>query len=274
MAPKIITLHSKNNIFQRAEVLKRNREKRHRYQEFFVEGVRSINGAVKNSWEIKSFWYSPKRSLSDWAKKILKESRAEAHYELSESLLEELSDKEETSEIMAVVGTPADDLSRIPTRDDLTVLVLDRPANPGNLGSTIRSCDALGAHGVIITGHATDLYHPHTVRGSMGSLFSVPVIRLESHKEVLEWANKLKSKLKSLQIVGTSEDGTKTIDQHSFLSATLVIMGNETFGMSSAYSAACDFNVQIPMLGSASSLNVSCAASILLYEIQRQRRNG
>ena len=68
-------------------------------------------------------------------------------------------------------------------------MVFDRPSDHGNLGTIIRTCEAFGAAGLIITGHAVDLYDPQTVRASMSSLFSLPVVRLPSHREVRNWAN-------------------------------------------------------------------------------------
>ena len=90
------------------------------------------------------------------------------------------SNKSEPSELLALVAMPADDLDRIPLSPDLLVVAFDRPASPGNLGSIIRSCDALGAHGVIMTGHSVDLYDPETISASVGSLFALPVVRLPS----------------------------------------------------------------------------------------------
>jgi len=266
MPPRIVKIYSRDNHFQRAEVLKRNREKRTRYGEFLLEGVRSINGAVTKHWDIRSFLYAAERPLSDWAKKILANSEAPEHFELPLPLLEELSDKEETSELLAIVRMPADDLARIPIKKGMLVVVFDRPANPGNLGSSIRSCDALDVAGVIITGHATDVYHPHTIRGSMGSLFSVPVVRLASHKEVASFAEQIKTEVGSLSIIGTSEDGEKEIFEEDLRDTTLLIMGNETFGLAASYLTLCTTLLRIPMAGSASSLNVSCATSIFLYE--------
>src|SRR5204862_5928572 len=123
-----------------------------------------------------------------------------AHVELERSLMEELSSKEETSELVALVGMPPDDLDRIPRRPDALLVVLDRPASPGNLGSVIRSADALGAGGVVVAGHAADPYDPQTVRASQGSLFAVPVVHVASAEE-------LEPRLEGLQVVGTSAHG-------------------------------------------------------------------
>ena len=140
MRPKVKRIVNENNDFQRVEVIKRNREKRTKYQEFFVEGVKSINYAIEYNWKIRSFLYSTERPLSDWAQGILANSTADSHLELPLKLMEKLSDKEEeTSELMAVVRMAENDLARIKVKEDLLVVVFDRPSSPGNLGTLIRS---------------------------------------------------------------------------------------------------------------------------------------
>ena len=95
------TIFNKNNIFQKFEVLKTNRNKRYRYQEFLVEGVRSLNEAVKNHWDIHSFLYN-KNNLSDWAKDMIRSVPTKMNYCLTAELMQELSGKQDTSELMAV----------------------------------------------------------------------------------------------------------------------------------------------------------------------------
>ncbi len=273
MPPPITKIYSENNTFQYIETLRRKREKRHRHQEFFVEGVRPINQALAYGWTIRAFLYTAERPLSDWARNILAASNAQVHYELPLSLLEKLSNKEEPSELLAVLTMPADDLARIPIHPDLRVLLFDRPASPGNLGTILRSCDALHIDGLLITGHAVDVYDPETISASTGSFFAVPFVRAEALKDLLPWFADLKQQLGRLQIVGSSEDASIDAADQDFRQPTILVVGNETWGMSAAHKAACDSIVKIPMGGSASSLNVACAASIFLYEMDRQRRH-
>jgi TrmH family RNA methyltransferase len=152
MPPRVIRVQSEDNHFQRVEVLKRNRQKRRRYGEFFVEGVRAINLALTNGWAIESFVYSRGRPLSRWAQGVLADSRANAHLEMPDDLVAKLSDKEDRSELLAVVRMPENDPSRIRVHPGMLVVVADRPTSPGNLGTLIRSCDAFGVDGVIVTG--------------------------------------------------------------------------------------------------------------------------
>lgn len=270
--PRIVRIHSENNDFQYVETLRRKREKRLRQREFFVEGVRPINLAIQYGWSIRAFLYPIERKLSDWAKNILRQSTAQVHYELPTHLHAKLSNKEEPSELLAVVRMPDDDLSRVPISDDLLVVVFDRPASPGNLGTIIRSCDALRANALVITGHGVDLYDPETISATTGSFFALKTLRLPSQKELLPWLAQLRERFANLQIVGSDEHGTVSCEHHDFTVPTILVMGNETWGMSAAYRELCDTIVSIPMYGAASSLNVACATSILLYEVDRQRR--
>lgn len=271
MKPNIVRVYSENATFQHFETLRRNREKRHRHREFMLEGVRPINLALEYGWPIKGWLYSPERRLSAWATGILKRHNNATFYELPAHLLEKLSGKEESSELLALVAMPPDDLGRIPLRPDLLVLVFDRPANPGNLGATIRSADALGADGLVITGHAVDLYDPETVSASVGSLFALPVVRLASPRDLEPWFARLQDELGPVQLIGTSAKADHPLTEQDWRRPTLLVIGNETSGLSAHYRQRCDAIVNIPQMGAATSLNVACAASILLYEISRQR---
>jgi len=270
--PKLVKIYTENNDFQYIETLRRKREKRLRSQEFFVEGVRPINMALAHTWQINAFAYTREKKLSDWAENILRQSRARTHYEMPLHLLEKLSNKSEPSELLALVAMPEDDLKRIPVHEGLLVVVFDRPASPGNLGTIIRSCDALNVDGLIITGHSVDLYDPETISATTGSFFSLPTVRLPSQKELLPWIEQLRERIGAVQIVGSDEKAVIDLGEQDFGRATVLVVGNETWGMSASYRELCDTVVQIPIAGAASSLNVACATSILLYEIDRQRR--
>ncbi|HWA77163.1 MAG TPA: TrmH family RNA methyltransferase [Polyangiaceae bacterium] len=261
-----VPLRSENDEFQLIEALKHNRQKRKKRAEFFVEGVRNINAAVERGWTIKAFLSVADRELSSWANELLQRNLAEKHFLLASSLMEKLSDKEQTSELLAVVAMPEDDLSRIPTGPNQSFVVLDRPSSPGNLGTVIRSCDAFQIAGIVVTGHGVDPYEPRVVRATMGSFFAVPVVRVPSQRELMPWIERLRAEPAGLHIVGTSANASVSIRQGRYDRRCLFLFGNETSGLSAGYRDLCDAMVKIPMGGSASSLNLSCAVSIALYE--------
>ncbi|MFF2012507.1 RNA methyltransferase [Streptomyces sp. NPDC058195] len=264
-------ISARNARFQQLQTLLGNRAKRGRAKEFLVQGVRPITMAVEHGWTIRSLIHDADRPLSRWAEDLVRRAGAE-RIAMAPGLLAELSEKGEgAAELLAVVGMAPDSLSRIPVHEDFLGLLFDRPTQPGNIGSIVRSADAMGADGLIVTGHAADPYDPKSVRASTGSLFSVPVVRSPSHREVMEWLDGERARGRPVAVVGTDENGDAEIADFDLVQPVLLLIGNETTGLSAAWRALCDHVVSIPMTGSASSLNASNAASVVLYEARRQR---
>ncbi|MEU4557149.1 TrmH family RNA methyltransferase [Actinoplanes sp. NPDC023936] len=267
----ILRVSGRNARFQQWEALLGNRTKRQRRGEFLVQGVRSITMAVEHGWQIRELLYDDGAQLSGWAREALGTVRAEK-IAVSRELMHELGGRADTvPELLAVVAMPEDDLRRIPVGPAMLTVVFDRPTSPGNIGTLVRSADAFGASGVIITGHAADVYDPKAVRASTGSLFALPVVRAHSHQAVLSWVADVRATGVAMRIVGTDERGSLDAAEHDFTQPTLTLIGNETTGLSSGWHAACDQLVRIPMSGSASSLNAATAAAVVLYESARQR---
>lgn len=268
-------IYTKNSDYQKIEVLKTNRNKRYRYQAFLVEGVRSLNEAVKNGWKIRSFLYGP-GNLSDWAIDMIRRVPTDMNYCLTPELMGELSGKEDTSELMAVIEMRKDRLDQAALSANPFLVLFDRPSNRGNLGTMIRSCDALGADMLLITGHGVDLYDPDVVVSAMGSFFNVPVIRIADNRELFAWIYMLKKKYPGFLTVGTTAHREHPVYSADLTGPLMLMMGNETMGLNRAFKEYCDLLCTIPMSEKsyASSFNVSCAASILMYEITRQRSGG
>lgn len=265
-------IFSKNSTFQKFEVLRTNRNKRYKYNEFLVEGVRSLNEAVKNNWKIKSFLYD-KGNLSDWAKDMINKVNTDLNFCLTPDLMKELSKKEDTSELMAIIEMREDKLDNVMLSENPFIVLFDRPSNKGNLGTMIRSCDALGADMLIITGHAVDLYDIDVVVSAMGSFFNLPVIRISDNKVLFEYIDKMKKRYTNFITIGTTAHNENPIYSVNLTSPLMLMMGNETMGLNKAFKEYCDLLCTIPMSEKsyATSFNVSCAASILMYEITRQR---
>ncbi|MBE3001222.1 rRNA methyltransferase [Nocardiopsis sp. HNM0947] len=264
---------TRNATFQQWETLLHNRTKRHRAGAILVQGVRPISMAVEAGWTVRSWLYRSEGRLSEWAQEMLRSVRA-TRYAVADELMRELGDKEEPPELLAEIETPEDDLSRIRVGPDFLGVVLDRPTSPGNIGSVVRSVDALGGSAVIVGGHAADPYDPKAVRASTGSLFGVPVVRAPSAREVLAWVEQVRAGGVPLRVVATDEEGAAELAEHDLRGPTLVLTGNETTGLSNRWREEADDLVYIPMGGTASSLNAASATTVVLYEASRQRRGG
>ena len=246
------------------------RKARQAHREFYVEGVQAISEAYTHNWDVKQLIYCPSLVRTDRAKNTLAESDSRTHLRVAAHLLSKLSNRSDP-ELMAVVSQAKDNLARIPIRENLLVIVVDRPQNPGNLGTIIRSADAMGAHGVLIMEPAVDLYDPKTVRATMGSLFALPVLRIENFEICQNWISKVRTALVGAQVVSTSPRDSMTIDQYDLTLPTVFIIGNEQSGIRHDFQRMCNAFATIPMSGSVESLNSAVSASIVLYEANRQR---
>ena len=264
---------AKDSTYQKFEVLKTNRNKRYKYNEFLVEGVRSLKEAVTNKWNIKSFIYD-KNNLSDWARETINSVKTIENFVLTPELMKDLSGKEDTSELMAIIEMREDKLENVELSPIPFIVLFDRPSNKGNLGTIIRSCDSLGADMLIITGHAVDLYDPDVVVSAMGSFFNMPVIRIEDNNDLYAYIDSLREKYPDLLVAGSTAHKEKSIEEIDFKRPLVLMIGNETMGLNKAFKEYCDILCTIPMdeKSYATSFNVGCAASIMMYEVTRQRR--
>jgi TrmH family RNA methyltransferase len=278
--PSAPRVSARNARFQQWQALLGNRNKRLRAGEFLVQGVRPISLAAEHGWQFRALIYDADRPLSQWARSLLRDTAAE-RVPMASGLLAELGEKDEGApELVAVVAMPGDDLGRIETGDGpgrigageaFLGVLLDRPASPGNVGSVIRSADALGARGVIVTGHAADIYDPRCVRASTGSLFALPVVRVPGHREVSAWLAARRARGCPIVLAAADERGGTDLFDVDLTRPVLLLIGNEGTGLSAAWRDLSDVVVSIPMAGAASSLNAANAATVLLYEAARQR---
>lgn len=267
-------IYAKNASYQRLETLKTNRNKRYAASAFFVEGVRNINEAISSGFAVETWIYALQRPRSSWAENLLKTIPADGHIALAPALMDDLSGKDDTSELLAILKMRQDTLDIEALPDNPLLLLLDRPSNRGNLGAILRSCDALGADAVVLTGHGVDLYDPDVISATMGSFFRVPSVRVASHDDIDALIERLRAAHPALVTIGTTAHNAVPLRETPLSGPVLLMIGNETDGLSRALCERCDMMSTIPMRpdSGASSLNVACAVTVLLYEAAMQRR--
>lgn len=268
-----LKVSSKNALFQQLLAVKENRQKRHRLGLFLVEGTTAIDAAVRHGWELQDFLYPAQRRLSDWARAHLTSGAAERQIEIDAALLAELTDRHEGTELLAVARRRQTLLEDLALTEPWLIVVLDRPKSPGNVGSIIRTAVSFDAAALIITGHAADPFDPACVRASVGTLFDLPLVQLPGHEQLLAWAEQQRAQ-RALCVLGSGQHGPDRLEQVDLTGNLLLILGNETHGISRSYAERCDHFVHLPTSARQSSLNVCAAAAILLYEVQRQREAG
>lgn len=265
---------SRNAGFQQWQSYLTNRNKRHKAGLFLVHGVRPISLALQYGWPIDALLYRVGGPhLSEWARETI-DTTPHQTIGLVPDLIAELGEKSSGApELIAVakVHTPAL-ASWVPPEPNPVIVVYDRPSSPGNLGTLIRSANAFGASAVVVSGHAADQFDPQCVRASTGSLFAIPVLVAAGAAEMLAFRDRMRGLGIDLTVVGTDETGTRPIYEQNLTGGVIVVIGNETRGMSSAWRERCDVTVRIPIGGAASSLGAPSAGAVVLYEIARQRR--
>jgi len=264
----IIMYISKHNAhFQLISAVARNRKKRAQLKQFLVEGVVPINNLVKGRFKIISFITDDSRKLSSWTQEIIATKTYEEHISLSTELFSELTHKDEAPEIIALVERKDFTISEL-IKNDLKKkiwVIMDRPISPGNLGTLMRSGNAFGISGLITYGHGADMYSHKAISASRGSLFHTPHMIGVGIPEINKFITTVIKEFGSVQILGTDEDAPRQLNEVDFDTPTIIMLGNETKGLSEKLTELCNDMIAIPMQGDVSSLNVACAGSIILH---------
>ncbi|MEJ2291514.1 MAG: RNA methyltransferase [Deinococcales bacterium] len=186
---------------------------------------------------------------------------------LSADAFDRISLRQHPDGVAAVVVSPARDLEHLVLPNDPLVLVLDGIEKPGNVGALLRTADAAGVDGVVVTGDGTDLGNPNVVRASMGSVFALPVAAA-STDEARTWLQTT-----GLRLVATTPHARSAHWEADYRGSVAVALGSEHAGLDASWLAAADERVRIPMRArAADSLNVSVAGAVVLFEAMRQRQ--
>lgn len=223
---------------------------------FLVEGIRHVGEAVGAGWGVESVFYAPELLTSKFGRDLISFLGAKSQ-SVSVQVMESLADKENPQGILALVHqkqTRFEDLQLVRAGIGLVA-----PQDPGNVGTILRTMDAVDADALFLLDGGVELYHPTVVRSSMGTIFWKPVIQT-SFDEFVKWAHK-----GNFQLIGTSAHGDVDYQTLVPMLPWMLVLGNEQKGLSDQQTSVCDVTVSLPMKGRVSSLNLAVAAGILLY---------
>lgn len=250
--------------------IKRLRQKKYRRQEaaFFVEGLRVVLTAVEQQAPIDTLICAPELLTSEVARRVVAAQAAAGTpvVELSGDVFSSISERDNSAGLGAIVRLAERPLAALPMTAEAILVALFDVADPGNLGTILRSMDAAGAAGLILVGQTTDPFQNSVARASLGTLFTIPISLVPDEAALWPWAQR-----HQIQIVATSARATQPYWNAPYRRPLLLMMGSEREGLDAAVAQRAEQMVTIPMAGSASSLNLAVATSLLLYELHRAR---
>ena len=224
---------------------------------FVVEGLHHVGEAIESGWEIESILYAPNALVSNFANQLIS-TGDEKLQPVTAEVMEALSDKDNPQGILAVVRQKRSALSELFALNSGVAMV--SPQDPGNVGTVLRSADAVGTDALFLADGGVDPYHPTCVRASMGTLFWKPIVQT-SFIELVAW-----SRMRRIQLIGTSAHAESDYRDFKPTRPWILLLGSEQKGLNVDQLQACDAKISMPMRGRGSSLNVAVAAGVLLYQ--------
>lgn len=233
---------------------------------FMAEGLKLIIDALDLGWKIRTLLFAKAGLGNPLIEKTAARTKAGGGLiiEANQKVMESVTRRDNPQMVVGVFEQRWCDISAVTANSDDVYVALDRIRDPGNLGTIIRTADAVGAKGLILVGDTTDPYSLETVRATMGSIFALPLYRM-SAENFRQWRRGFRGK-----IIGTHLKGSvdyRTIDYSK--GPIILFMGNEQQGLPDDLADSCDALARIPQAGRADSLNLAVATAVMLYEIRR-----
>lgn len=251
---EITSLNNSNIKHIRALESKKERDK---YGEYTVEGRKSVNEAISSDKDIVCLVFS--ENFDDG---LILECNAQK-YRVPDFILEKISDTKTPQGVLAVIKQDKHELSRL--KENGLYLYCDNVSDPGNMGTLIRTADAAGFDGVLLSKGCVELHNPKTVRASMGSFFRMKIYTDITPENLIEFKNS-----GALIYGGALRDDTVDYRDVDYKKTSIIAVGNEANGISEEVLKICTA-VKIPIYGGAESLNVGVAAGIIMYEAANSR---
>lgn len=234
----------------------------------YVEGLRIVAEAIHQEAEIENLIIAPELLVSPFGQQLVQEARRRGFsiIEVGANVFKSIALKEGPQGLAAVVRQRWHTLEAMQSKENSLWIALSEVADPGNLGTILRTGDAVGANGVILLDNTTDPYDPTAIRASMGAVFDQKLIRC-SFGEFAAWKAE-----NEFTLVGTSDKADRDYRRVKYPQTVVLLMGSERQGLTEEQWRLCDVIVRIPMVGHSDSLNLAVATGIVLYEIFYQRQ--
>ncbi len=232
---------------------------------FLAEGLKLVGDAVEAGWRLSTLVHASVVANQPLVQKLAAAAQAEGGsvIAVSEAVLEKISRRDNPQTVLGVFEQRLMQVDSIrPTGNDVWI-ALEAVRDPGNLGTIVRTADAVGAKGVLLVGNTVDPFSVEAVRATMGSIFAVPLARAaiaEFARLARRWPG---------PVVGTHLSGKTDYREADYRGPVLLVMGGEQAGLTADAAGLCKTLVKIPMAGKADSLNLAIATGVMLFEIRR-----
>lgn len=250
----------------------RERSERDATGMFLVEGYRELLRGAEAHLLIKQLYICPSLFLGENEQALIKRicQQGAQLLECDEKVFRKLSYRDRPDGLLGIAKQNRLALQDLEQKLRGTaspfLVIAEAIEKPGNLGTILRSSDAVGIDGLIVCDRCTDIFNPNVVRASIGTLFSVPTVEAEG-KQTLEWLKK-----QGISIVAATPSAKQSYTEVDLTKPIAIALGTEQYGLSPLWMENANIQVSIPMCGQADSLNVAMAATVLMYEALRQRQ--
>lgn len=237
---------------------------------FVAEGIRLVEEAVTSGWRIPLCLFTEEAYHHERGRQMIEQLNAEAHCKVmrvSDFIYNKVTDTDQPQGIMVLVERRRYQFKDvILNQQNPLIVVLDGLQDPGNVGTIVRTADAAGCSGVLMTKGCADLFSGKTVRAGMGSIFHLPIIEGLGCSELVSLFSE-----HHVSLMVTSLTNSEVYFSTDFTKPVAVVFGNEGNGVQKELLHQAKAKLYIPILGKAESLNVAASASVILYEAVRQR---
>ena len=255
-----------------------NRRYRDEKRVTIVEGVREVGHALLAGIIPTEAFICPELIVGEVATAVLQhltqlaQQQQTTLVEVTQPVFNKIAYRGESGGLLIIIPYQNRALAQLPRSDTPFFAVIEGGEKPGNLGAILRTADAAGVDGVIISEDTavkgTDIHNPNAIRASLGAIFTVPVA-VAPTTEVIQWLRNEK-----ITTIAATPYGDELYTAVNLTTPTAIVMGSEAFGLSQTWMNEADHQVVIPMNGQLDSLNLSVATALLLYEVVRQRGIG
>jgi len=260
-----VYIKSLQNARVKEAVKLRERRTRDQTGKFLIEGYRELLRASEAGVKIDVLFICPELFLGENEPELIQSLQASQEFTCSPEVFRKMSYRDRPDGLLAVAPQRHLSLSDISFKFAPFIVIAEAIEKPGNLGTILRTCDAVGADALLVCDRCTDIHNPNVVRASVGTLFTVPVIEVEN-EDAAQWLEK-----NHIFVLAATPNAAKLYTETDLSGSIAIAFGTEQYGLSDFWLKRAQHQVRIPMKGHADSLNVAMSTGVLLYEVLRQR---